>query len=1122
MEQTRWSTAAISLVSDDEEDVGLQAAPPPKPPPARKRATGSRPAATSGKSDKSKAAAAIRKGRRVVASSDNDDDDSPDDDSGSNYGDETARAKPAKTARAARGAAASKQFAIKYDDDGDMGKAEGAAAPAAAPGAPLAPLSPHGSQVRTSNRSSYHAGAKKALTAAAVDDDDDDCGGTAEPTAAAAAPAPRASPTDVAVKAYQRARAASVKRCAFDLRSLSTGSINTGRTIEPLASWSGLWPPLREFLQNTIDHLELFSAGDLHPALTLEVRDGAQDGEGGSATTIAFVCGAEDVCVLRVRADELVVEQHHTYALHPRALDTGVNDTTKGGDKTAGGFGDGFKTALVALLALPHGACRALAWDFFCGGRHVRWAFAGAQREAVGTFARSTVLEVTITNEAAASSAVASGGASVRGGAPGAHEVVPTPCVRGDNINEVVPTPCVRGDNIMVQTYRVDGIGAAFLSEAISRLQVFWNVPRLQTLCIARGDFLACAKDLPPVLPAATLGGTGGGSCGSSSRPSAPRRPQPGIYIRGIWVRKPTLEGSVMSFLGRMNVSGRDRNDVDAEELVEATLNVLRVTAHSALRLRLLEPLRQPRLPNTWLTSSPRFLNQLLEAAPEFFLYDVFGVPRGALFVSKRTTDSMDPFIRWASAFLARRGAPLLPLEPKANKHLFHEVSEEELQERCVHELLRDAKQNVEPQAKRLQSAFGKLLRACEVSKLTVHFSGEVVVAFMHGNHAFVPLQSLSRRLILSVLGVVQRKLGVFDEAFTHMTQAIFETIAADDATAVDEAQVDAAISRAKIVQREAAAFLGGRGLGQPPKGATAGAKGGRPTAKRKAAMEPAAVTDLTSDVDEAPPPPDAADGGKRRGAGGGGGGGGGGAGSSSSGNVVLGDQQAQLADQIAQVNQLRGVIGHNEVLPASAFNDDGADSSSDGCVQPSSALVPTAVCVGAGGGQLHADRGSASYLLSMPPDAQAALRGIREALKGAKRLVARALPSVQRLLAEVVCEGYDAANTGYLGFCTERQIIINLCPLLQRALGAQLGARPRAGGAAAAGARLPGLPVDLAHEVLLTLLHELAHMLERGGGHGPGWRATQDRLTQAVMAHAFATIDDDGMALCCKCCDAE
>ncbi|KOO27986.1 hypothetical protein Ctob_001464 [Chrysochromulina tobinii] len=942
-------------------------------------------------------------------------------------------------------------------------------------------------------------------------------------------------------QAYQRARAASVKRCAFDLRSLSSGSINTGRTIKPLASWSGLWPPLREFLQNTIDHLELFSAGDLHPALTLEVRDGAQDGAGGSATTIAFVCDAEDVCVLRVRADELVIEQHHTYALHPRALDTGVIDTTKGGDKTAGGFGDGFKTALVSLLALPHGACRALAWDFFCGGRHVRWAFAGAQREAVGNFARSTVLEVTITNEAQADAECA--GIVALHHARQRLKSIPH-AVR----HEVVPTPCVRGDNFMVQTYRVDGIGAAFLSDVITRFQVFWSVPRSQTLCIARGDFLACAEELPPVLPAATLGGTGGGSCeavkkqsqhmpwdcsnctyknvasarhcemcdaprpgggpppepvietaGSSSRL---RHPQPGIYIRGIWVRKPQLEGSVMSFLGSMNVSGRDRNDVDHEELVEATLHVLRATTHSALRLRLLEPLRQPRLPDTWLTRSSPFLNQLLEKAREFFLCDVFSVPRDALFVSTRTTDSMDQFIRWASAFLARRGAPLLPLEPNANKHLFHEVSEAELKDRCVQELLRDAEQNVEPQAKRLQSAFDKLLRACEVSKLTVHFGGEIVVAFMHGNHAFVPLQPLSRRLILLVLSVVQRKVGVYEEAFTHMTQAIFETMAADEA--VDEAQLDAAISRAKIVQREAAAFLGGQKneieaqqKAEQERALKEAEAAKLLRAKRKAAMEPAAVTDLTSDVDEAPPPPDAAGGGKRRGVGGGGGGGGGGAGSSSSGNAVLGDQQAQLADQIAQVNRLRGVIGHNEVLPASAFfNDDGSSLTADGCVQCHSTLVPTAVCEGAGGGRLHADRGSASYLLSMPPDAQAALRGIREALNRAKRLVARALPSVQRLLAEVVCEGYDVANTGYLGFCTQRQIIINLCPLLQRALGAQLGARPRASGASAAGARLPGLPVDLAHEMLLTLLHELAHMLERGG--------------------------DDGVALCCKCCDAE
>ena len=59
-------------------------------------------------------------------------------------------------------------------------------------------------------------------------------------------------------------------------------------------------------------------------------------------------------------------------------------------------------------------------------------------------------------------------------------------------------------------------------------------------------------------------------------------------------------------------------------------------------------------------------------------------MPRGALFVSRRITDSKDPFVKWASGYLARRGEPVYALEPKANKHLFVEVSEDELEERLL------------------------------------------------------------------------------------------------------------------------------------------------------------------------------------------------------------------------------------------------------------------------------------------------------------------------------------------------------------------------------------------------------------------------------------------------------
>ena len=48
------------------------------------------------------------------------------------------------------------------------------------------------------------------------------------------------------------------------------------------------------------------------------------------------------------------------------------------------------------------------------------------------------------------------------------------------------------------------------------------------------------------------------------------------MYIRGIWVRKPPIEGAILSFWGKINVSGRDRNDVDSDDLLEATLGLLR------------------------------------------------------------------------------------------------------------------------------------------------------------------------------------------------------------------------------------------------------------------------------------------------------------------------------------------------------------------------------------------------------------------------------------------------------------------------------------------------------------------------------------------------------------------
>ncbi len=76
--------------------------------------------------------------------------------------------------------------------------------------------------------------------------------------------------------------------------------------------------------------------------------------------------------------------------------------------------------------------------------------------------------------------------------------------------------------------------------------QVFWTVGDVLGAPPSRGgggDFIADAATLPPL-------------------PHSPAvRPAPGVYVRGIWVRAPKLDGWVMSFFGqRLEVSGRDRS----------------------------------------------------------------------------------------------------------------------------------------------------------------------------------------------------------------------------------------------------------------------------------------------------------------------------------------------------------------------------------------------------------------------------------------------------------------------------------------------------------------------------------------------------------------------------------
>jgi hypothetical protein len=230
-----------------------------------------------------------------------------------------------------------------------------------------------------------------------------------------------------------------------------------------------------------------------------------------------------------------------------------------------------------------------------------------------------------------------------------------------------------------------------------------------------------------------------------------------------------------------------------------------------------------------------------------------------------------------------------------------------------------------------------------------------------------------------------------------------------------------------------------------------------------------------------------------------------GGKGNSSTSVGSSSDVRVGLERQIERASRARGAADASSV-DAASFAEDGGDGSGD-CIKPASALETIPVCAGGGGGGLLADKGSRLLLGGEMAAAKLTqLKAARMALDKAKELVVRAVPSLGRLVADVVKDGYDGANDGYAGFCFGQLIVVNLFPMVK---GLPAG-KP--------------LPADAVHELTLTLCHELAHLLERGEGHGMAhgaqWRATQDSLVQAVLLQSNRGASAAGGApFGCQCC---
>ena len=832
------------------------------------------------------------------------------------------------------------------------------------------------------------------------------------------------------VQAYLKSRRASVKKRYFDLTQIPTSEvIPTGRTIKQMGSWSGHWPALREFLQNTVDHLGLLDpkTGRRHGALQLEATPGGSSGE---LATIRFVCADEAICTIVASEDELVIEQRYTFPIAPRALDTGVPDIEKSGASSAGGFGDGFKTAAVALLAAKN-SFNLLKWDFYVRGQKITWSFEGITRAAVGTFAKCQVLQVRI-----------------------------------DRTEEISTE--VEQENTMRQTIKVKGIGRSFVEQAVPRFLVFWDLNESALLLSGKsgGDFLGAGSSQPAIF------------CGVLG----PKiRPESGVYVKGIWVRKPKIAGALMCFFGRrLEVIGRDRNDVDNDDLANAVVYVFQHCTDISYLRRLLAPLRGKAYTkksscsssssssslssiDSWLLKSPRFLNQILEQYKDFILHDILGVPRGAIYISSKTIKSSDPFFKWASSFLDSSGSPLETIEPGANRYLFQEVSELELTEHCV-KILEQQNNERGCNAEILSKAFRKILTFMSLGRAKLIFSAHIAVAFVHNNGIYVPDAPLTREVLVKVLNICQCHLeGANGEYFSCLMQAIFETLPPGGTRSLSINDITSVVDRAKGIRKENSDFLvktNGKCLSSP-----SDARKLSPQEKTNPGID---LTENNGSINE---------------------------------EDVQGIEQPHsctstrnLKRKIAQIalaaergckrNQQGEATDLQPIIPEADFGQD--DAGNDTCLRPSSQLQSIEVDASLGGGTLLCDARAIVAIRDRKWSATAKRRivTLREVLQDATKIVRQSMPTIDPLLHRIR-PGYDYSNDTYEAFCDGRQIIVNLHSYMPKMRSGVHGL---------------SLPKTLVHDMVVMITHELAHFLEPQAGHGPVWRDTHMNMVAEVM----------------------
>ena len=459
-----------------------------------------------------------------------------------------------------------------------------------------------------------------------------------ERVAAAAGLAEKASPTapTADARAAESARLTELNHRVKDRQRefptaegnpAETEPIGTMREITPgnePAQWAGVWPPLRELIQNTCDAMRLTGS---HGGLPIDVRMVCRQG------LIVFFTAADRkvLAVFAFEGDQLRIFQTHQYALNPkRVLMTGVKDKSKKGSQTqAGGFGDGFKEAVRILMGRD--ACLGVAWRFYSPEGLIEWLFKARGLAESADYASGAELVVS-------------------------H--LKTSFGRG-----VAPESCAPASYVMEQCISYKGIGAAFLSEVVPRCQVFWAEQLLAhepTVLRAppprEGNWLCDAAALPAA--AAVLGVSA----------------KPGIYIKGLWIREPHSPKTITACMSGVNVNGRDRTDADENGLGAAVAAILTNPAHKQAVRALFAPVFQHRKSRTWLTRGTeakdyQIIHQAFSVSScrEKLVHDVLGYDRGALVLNESSVDKESATAKWRSSFLKWRGVHVVVVSPRTN-----------------------------------------------------------------------------------------------------------------------------------------------------------------------------------------------------------------------------------------------------------------------------------------------------------------------------------------------------------------------------------------------------------------------------------------------------------------------